>query len=195
MEVATTEELTPVKQDIKKDKQSGQQVLRFYGKEPPFNYGMIPQTWENNKHLDKDTQCYGDNDPLDIVELGRKDMQSCSVTDVKVLGAICLIDQGELDWKILTMNVEDSKYLKIRNIDDFTQQHPGAVKEIFEWFRMIKTYDGKPQNRFGHDEKVLSVEKTLEIICDNNGFYRKLVAGKLPNDSNFWLKHQDAHKI
>ena len=52
---------------------------------------------------------------------------------------------------------------------------------------MIKTYDGKPQNRFGYDEKVLSVERTLEIICDNNGFYRKLVSGKIPNESGFWL--------
>jgi hypothetical protein len=36
---------------------------------------------------------------------------------------------------------------------------------------MIKTFDGKPKNRFGHDEKVLSEEKTLEVISENNKFY------------------------
>jgi len=37
--------------------------------EPVFNYGMLPLTWENNKEQEKQTGCYGDNDPLDIVEL------------------------------------------------------------------------------------------------------------------------------
>jgi hypothetical protein len=29
---------------------------------------------------------------------------------------------------------------------------------VKEWFRIIKTYDGKPENRFGRDEQVLSVD-------------------------------------
>jgi len=42
MEVATTEEFNPVKQDTRKNKKTGEQELRFYGKEPLFNYGMMP---------------------------------------------------------------------------------------------------------------------------------------------------------
>lgn len=42
MEVDTTSEYNPVIQDIKKDKETGQMVLRHYGVEPMFNYGMIP---------------------------------------------------------------------------------------------------------------------------------------------------------
>lgn len=36
---------------------------------PCFNYGMIPQTWENSKHQDRETEAFGDNDPLDLVEM------------------------------------------------------------------------------------------------------------------------------
>ncbi len=43
-----------------------------------------------------------------MVELGTKTFQTGDFTTVKVLGSICLIDQGELDWKILTMNLEDA---------------------------------------------------------------------------------------
>jgi hypothetical protein len=42
MEVATDEEYNPVKQDTRKNKKTGEKELRYYGKEPPFNYGMIP---------------------------------------------------------------------------------------------------------------------------------------------------------
>ena len=69
MELATTEEYNPIKQDTKKDKLTGEHKLREYGIKPCFNYGFIPQTWENNRHLDAETGCYGDNDPLDVVEM------------------------------------------------------------------------------------------------------------------------------
>lgn len=42
MEVATTEEYNPIRQDTRSNKETGERELRFYGKEPLFNYGMIP---------------------------------------------------------------------------------------------------------------------------------------------------------
>ena len=70
---------------------------------------MIPQTWENNEHIDRDTKCKGDNDPIDVVELSQKTtMQTGNVRSVKILGALCLIDQEELDWKVLTINKADA---------------------------------------------------------------------------------------
>ena len=38
------EESNPLKQDIKKDK------LRFYPYNIHWNYGMLPQTWEDPEH-------------------------------------------------------------------------------------------------------------------------------------------------
>ena len=47
--------------------------------------------------------------------------------------------------------------------------------------RTYKTYDGKKENSFGYDEKVLSVEKTIEIIYENNQYYNDLMSGKIKN--------------
>jgi inorganic pyrophosphatase len=69
LEVATDEEYNPVKQDTKKDKVTGERYLRHYMLNPCFNYGMIPQTWENSAHKDRETGAFGDNDPLDVVEV------------------------------------------------------------------------------------------------------------------------------
>ena len=54
----------PIKQDIKNNK------LRYfeYGM-IPFNYGFIPQTWEDPNKKDKITGFKGDDDPIDIVEI------------------------------------------------------------------------------------------------------------------------------
>jgi inorganic pyrophosphatase len=48
----------------------------------------------------------GDDDPIDIVDLSQKDRKLLDIIKVKVLGAFCLIDEGELDWKVLVMDVD-----------------------------------------------------------------------------------------
>jgi inorganic pyrophosphatase len=55
----------------------------------------------------------GDDDPIDIVDLSSKDRQILDIVRVKVLGAFCLIDEGELDWKVLVMDVEEAKMLNV----------------------------------------------------------------------------------
>nr|CAD7412964.1 unnamed protein product [Timema poppensis] len=72
MEINLKEVLNPIKQDIKKGK------LRFVANCFPhhgyiWNYGAIPQTWENPEILDESTGCKGDNDPIDVMEIGYRD--------------------------------------------------------------------------------------------------------------------------
>jgi inorganic pyrophosphatase len=40
------------------------------------------------------------------VDLSTRQKNILDVTTVKVLGAFCLIDEGELDWKVITMDNE-----------------------------------------------------------------------------------------
>ena len=71
-----------------------------------------------------------------------------------------------MDWKILAIEESFAKHHNIKDAYTFEQRNPGAIKAVKEWFRIIKTFDGKPENRFGRDEQVLSVDKTIEIITE-----------------------------
>lgn len=55
--------------------------------------------------------CYfkGDDDPIDIVDLSTKERKILDIVNLKVLGAFCLIDQGELDWKVFTIDSQEAK--------------------------------------------------------------------------------------
>ena len=44
----------------------------------------------------------GDNDPLDVVEIGTTQLTPGAVVKVKVLGVFAMIDDGETDWKVRT---------------------------------------------------------------------------------------------
>lgn len=86
--------LNPIKQDIKKGKP------RFVANCFPhhgyiWNYGALPQTWENPEHLDDGTGCKGDNDPIDVIEIGYRVAKRGEILKVKILGTIALIDEGK----------------------------------------------------------------------------------------------------
>ena len=81
-EIATGEPFNPIKQDTKNGK------LRDYQwGDMLFNYGALPQTWEDPDHVTGDTGAPGDNDPIDAVEIGARQRATGSVTRVKVRSA------------------------------------------------------------------------------------------------------------
>lgn len=60
-----------------------------------FNYGCFPRTWEDPDHVHPDTGYQGDNDPLDVCEIGLRIVATGDVRQVKVLGVLAMIDEGE----------------------------------------------------------------------------------------------------
>eukprot|EP00450_Noctiluca_scintillans_P031269 CAMPEP_0194544198 /NCGR_PEP_ID=MMETSP0253-20130528/87131_1 /TAXON_ID=2966 /ORGANISM="Noctiluca scintillans" /LENGTH=125 /DNA_ID=CAMNT_0039391051 /DNA_START=141 /DNA_END=515 /DNA_ORIENTATION=- len=64
MEIATTMPLNPIVQDTKLGE------LREYHGPIFWNYGYLPQTWEDPTVEHPELRVFGDNDPLDVVEIG-----------------------------------------------------------------------------------------------------------------------------
>jgi len=175
MEVATKEEQNPIAQDIKKG------VLRDYHGPIFWNYGCLPQTWEDPNVKHPELGCFGDDDPIDVVEIGGSALDMGSVKEVKPLGVLAMIDDGELDWKVVAVAVDDPLAEEYNDIDDV----PAAVKDgIREWFRWYKTPDDKPLNSFGFDEKFLDVAFTKEVIEETNAAWKKL---KEDGSEKLWL--------
>jgi inorganic pyrophosphatase len=50
----------------------------------------------------------GDDDPIDVCDLSTGKKNIGDVYRGKILGCFCLIDQGELDWKILVVDAEEA---------------------------------------------------------------------------------------
>jgi inorganic pyrophosphatase len=60
----------------------------------------------------------GDNDPVDVVEIGGTCLETAGVYCVKPLGAYAMIDGGELDWKVLCICTDDPLAAKLNDIID-----------------------------------------------------------------------------
>ena len=61
-----------------------------------------------------------------------------------------------MDWKVLALEVHEAESLNITTMEDFEDRYPARISEIREWFRMIKTLDGKPENEFTEGGRLYS---------------------------------------
>jgi len=113
------------------------------------------------------------------VEIGHAALATGTVTPVKVLGVLAMIDDGEVDWKVIAINSEDPMAEKLHDIADVNTHMPGVVSGIREWFRWYKTPDSKPLNQFGFQEKCLDRTHALEIIDETHEQYKKLKTGEI----------------
>ena len=150
------------------------------------NYGAFPQTWEDPNKEHPVLKYKGDNDPVDVVEIGSKALASGTVNKVKVLGVLAMIDDGELDWKVIAIHSDDPMASKLNDIGDVDKLMPGVVSGIREWFRWYKTPDDKPLNAFGYDEKALPKKDAVEVLKETHEYWSSLKSGKT-DKGKLWL--------
>jgi len=182
MEVTTKVKGNPIKQDEKNG------LPRKYNSPMLWNYGCFPQTWEDPS-VKGDANvggAFGDNDPLDVMEIGSKPFPTGSFVPVKVLGVLAMTDNGELDWKVIVISDDDELAPYINDVDDIEKFLPGTVSGIREWLRWYKTPDGKPKNEFGYDEKALGAAKAKKVIEETHEFHAKLLSG-LTDAGKLWV--------
>lgn len=168
LEISRDEPLNPIKQDVKSGK------LRYVHDKYPFNYGALPQTWENPMLAHPDTQAKGDNDPIDACEIGSKQHQTGEVITVKVIGTWAMIDEGETDWKILCIDVTDPLADKINDIADVETHFPGKTKEVFTFLRDYKIPDGKPANVFAFNGELKNKAFAMKTIEETHEEWHKI---------------------
>lgn len=94
----------------------------------PCAHSAFPQTWEDPSAQHPETKANGDNDPLDVCEIGETIGYVGQVKQVKVLGVMALLDEGETDWKVIVIDVNDPLAAKLNDIEDVERHMPGLIR-------------------------------------------------------------------
>jgi inorganic pyrophosphatase len=152
------------KQKYEIDKESGLLMLDrvlsssvFY----PANYGFLPQTYCDDK------------DPLDIFVLGQGPVVPMAIMNARVVGAMRMVDGGEIDDKLLAVHVDDPQF---KHIETFDQVNPQMIREIEQFFRTYKALE----------KKVVEVKdwvpkaEALQIVRDAAELYQKEKSKLIP---------------
>lgn len=92
----------------------------------PVNYGFIPQTLGQ------------DGDPLDILVLCSQSIQSLCLVDATVIGNMQMIDNGQVDDKIIAVATKDPSVNHISRMEDLPQHFLLELRNFFEQYKVLE---------------------------------------------------------
>jgi len=113
------------------DKETGLIILDrvlFASTHYPANYGFIPRTYA------------GDNDPLDVLVLCQEDIEPMSLVECYPIGIMKMIDQDEVDEKIIAVPYSDPSMNEYKDISELPKH---LLTEIGHFFETYKILEGK----------------------------------------------------
>lgn len=97
----------------------------------PANYGFIPQTYCD------------DNDPLDILVLSQIAIVPMCLVEAKVIGVMRMLDQGELDDKIIAVAQNDQAVNHINSIEELPEHFFNELRNFFEDYKKLEAKEVK----------------------------------------------------
>eukprot|EP01112_Ceratiomyxa_fruticulosa_P017675 TRINITY_DN5556_c0_g1_i1.p1 TRINITY_DN5556_c0_g1~~TRINITY_DN5556_c0_g1_i1.p1 ORF type:complete len:325 (-),score=47.68 TRINITY_DN5556_c0_g1_i1:80-1054(-) len=169
--------LNPIKQDVR----NGQ--LRYINMSFPFNYGSLPQTYEDPYYKDPSTKIGGDSDPLDSCDISINTVKTGDIRKVKVLGAWAMIsNKNETDWKILTIDITDPLAVSLNDIQDVKRLIPEKIETIFTFLR---DYDEAGQNKFALHGELQGKDVAMSVVED---YHRKWISLMFGHQNTTWSR-------
>jgi inorganic pyrophosphatase len=129
--------------------------------QPPTLYGFIPRTYcgERVNRLSPNS-IRGDGDPLDICVISERPINRAEVIlNVRVVGALRAVDNGEADDKIIGVLENDPFW---GDISDASQLPGVLVERLRHYFSTYKMQPGEPSTMIV--EELTSYEQAQEVV-------------------------------
>ena len=132
------------------DKESGMLILDrilYTSTHYPENYGFIPLTLA------------GDGDPLDVLVICEDKLNPLSLVKCHPVGAIKMLDNNEIDEKIVAVADNDPLLGQCRDVSQLPSHQFNRIRHFFEVYKYL---EGK-QTEVGD---ILPVSEARSIIAD-----------------------------
>ena len=130
--------------------------------QPPTLYGFIPRTYCGERVAAMMPQAKrGDADPLDICVLSERPITKSEVIiNVRVIGGLPMLDNGEADDKIIGVLAADNIWSHVEDIDELPQALVQRMRHYFTTYKVMPGDPAQPVSIDGiydrsHAEKVI----------------------------------------
>ncbi len=116
----------------------------------PSNYGFIPRTYGD------------DNDPLDVLVLMQEPVLPLSLLDVRPIGMMEMIDQGQVDEKIICVHLDDPAFNRYYHIWELPDHRLLEVRRFFLDYKLLEEKEVEVQDFLGPDKARAVVKRAME---------------------------------
>ena len=116
----------------------------------PENYGFIPQTLAD------------DDDPLDAIVLMQEPIQPMSLLEVRPIGLLPMVDEGENDENILCVHVEDPQYEAFTHVNELPEHRLNEIKQFFKEYKNLERKEVDVGEISGPEDAVEYIRRAIE---------------------------------
>ena len=116
----------------------------------PENYGFIPQTLAD------------DDDPLDAIVLMQEPIQPMSLLEVRPIGLLPMVDEGENDENILCVHVEDPQYEAFTHVNELPEHRLNEIKQFFKEYKNLERKEVEVGEISGPEDAVEYIRRAIE---------------------------------
>jgi inorganic pyrophosphatase len=92
----------------------------------PANYGFIPQTLAD------------DGDPLDVLILAAEPVYPLTMVNARPIGLMTMIDQNELDYKVLAVGIHDPEYNTYHDVNELPKHRLAVIRRFFQDYKTLE---------------------------------------------------------
>lgn len=121
----------------------------------PSNYGFIPKTYAD------------DNDPLDVLVLCSEVLDPLTIVECYPIGVVKMVDNQEVDEKIIAIPFRDPVYSGYRDISTLPQHILTEISHFFEVYKALEHSETSVK-------MIVDRDKALSIILQSLERYREV---------------------
>lgn len=116
----------------------------------PSNYGFIPLTYADDK------------DPLDVLVLCSETLDPLTMVECFPIGVVKMIDNQEVDEKIIAIPFKDPVYSGYRDISTLPQHILQEISHFFEVYKALEHSETSVKMIVNHEQATKVIEASLE---------------------------------
>jgi inorganic pyrophosphatase len=117
----------------------------------PSNYGFIPRTLAD------------DNDPLDVLVLCSEVLDPLTMVECYPIGVVKMVDNNEVDEKIISVPFRDPVYSGYRDISTLPQHIIQEISHFFEVYKALEHSDTSVKMNMDRDKALRIIEHCQNI--------------------------------
>ncbi|MXR34561.1 inorganic diphosphatase [Mesomycoplasma hyopneumoniae] len=127
----------------------------------PANYGSIPKTLD------------WDGDALDFLVYSNQKFLPGTQLNARLLGALEMIDDGEIDTKLIGVHNDDYRFDHIKSLDDLPQEWLDSIYYFFSNYKNWKRPGITKVSKFLKYDQALKEYKTCQELFNKYKDFKK----------------------
>ena len=116
----------------------------------PANYGFIPRTYAD------------DGDPLDVLVLCLECIDPMTLVKCYPIGVIKMIDNGEVDEKIIAIPVKDPSLNMYNDTSELPSHLFNEIAHFFEVYKVLEEKHTAVKEVLGRDAAIESIQRSID---------------------------------